>query len=109
MACGGRETKAIHVTEMPSADEIKKFSDAAQKMLHNLSFQARRAILLSTVEKIVGTPQQLQVHGYIPVKDHVEFKTSDRHGVNATRHPKTCQIPFEVCIALPPPRYERNI
>jgi site-specific DNA recombinase len=72
-------------------------------MLHNLSFQARRAILLNTVEKIVGTPRQLQVYGYISVKDHVEFKTIDRHGVSATRHAGTPLIPFELTIKLPPP------
>ena len=103
IASAKQETNAVHVTEMPRADEIKKFSDAARKMLHNLSFQARRAILLNTVEKIVGTPRLLQVHGYISVKDHVEFKTIDRHGVNATRHSGAPLIPFEFTIKLPPP------
>uniref|UniRef100_UPI000555E361 hypothetical protein n=1 Tax=Bradyrhizobium liaoningense TaxID=43992 RepID=UPI000555E361 len=88
IASAQQQTNASYVTEMPSADEIKQFSDAAQTALHNLSFQARRAILLNTVEKIVGTPQELQVHGYIPVKDHVEFKTSNRHGLNAGRLPQ---------------------
>ncbi|MGY3695036.1 site-specific DNA recombinase [Bradyrhizobium sp. USDA 3240] len=109
IASAQQESSAIDVTEMPSASEIREFSDAAQTMLHNLSFQARRAILLSTVEQVVGTPQQLQVHGYIPVKDHVEFKTSHRDGVSVTRHPKMCHVPFQFCIALPAPRYERNI
>ncbi|MCK1481011.1 recombinase family protein [Bradyrhizobium sp. 197] len=104
-----QETSAIEVTEMPSASEIKEFSDAAQKMLHNLSFQARRAILLNTVEKVVGTPEQLQVHGFIPVKDHVEFKTIHRHRLNAARHVNLAKIPFEFRIPLPPPRYERTI
>ncbi|BAR57702.1 DNA invertase [Bradyrhizobium diazoefficiens] len=103
IASAQQQTNAIYVTEMPSADEIKQFSDAAQTALHNLSFQARRAILLNTVEKIVGTPQELQVHGYIPVKDHVEFKTSNRHGLSATRHPDRPLIPFELTIKLPPP------
>jgi site-specific DNA recombinase len=103
IASAQQETNANHVTELPGADEIKEFSDAARKMLQNLSFQSRRAILLSTVEKIVGTPQQLQIYGYIPVKDHVEFKTSDRHGLSATRHSAPPLIPFEFTIKLPPP------
>lgn len=98
-----QETNTIHVTEMPSADELKKFSDAARKALHNLSFQARRGILLNTVEKIVGTPQQLQVYGYIPITDHIDVCSNHRHGVGAARHAELAKIPFELVIELPAP------
>lgn len=106
VASAQHETKAIDVTEMPSIDEINNFSAAARKTLHNLSFQARRAILLNTVEKIVGTPRQLQVQGYISVNDHVDFKTIHRHGQNTNQHH---HVPFEFRIELPTARSKRTI
>ncbi|UPT96013.1 recombinase family protein [Bradyrhizobium barranii subsp. apii] len=62
--------------EMPSDNEIKEFSEAARSTLQNLNFHARRAILVNTVEKIVGTQQKLDVYGCIPIRNHVELCSS---------------------------------
>ncbi|WLA73368.1 recombinase family protein [Bradyrhizobium diazoefficiens] len=90
---------------LPQKEELELFADEARNTLHNLSFSQKRAILLNTVDKIVGTPSELQIYGAIPIENHVEFKTSHRHGQDATRH----RIPFEFRIELPPPRTQRVI
>ncbi|OGN15130.1 MAG: hypothetical protein A3B99_01965 [Candidatus Yanofskybacteria bacterium RIFCSPHIGHO2_02_FULL_44_12b] len=74
-----QEAGRINVDDLPTKTETKIFAREAQKTLYNLNFEARRAIVLNTVEKVVGTQQQLQVYGYIPVTNHVKFKTSYRN------------------------------
>lgn len=116
IASAQQETKAICVNELPSAGEIKRFAEAAREMLHNLNFQARRAIVLSAVDRIVGTQQQLEIFGHIPVTTHVKVCSHYRHAVRANRHSDTGHygtlshkftplIPFEFTIILPPPNY----
>src|SRR3989344_7325198 len=68
-----------NASALPSRIEMRKFAGRAREKLHDLNFEAKRAIVVNTIEKIVGTQQQLQVYGYIPVINHVEFKTSHRH------------------------------
>ncbi|MCP1752004.1 hypothetical protein [Bradyrhizobium elkanii] len=63
---------------LPQKEELELFADEARNTLHNLSFSQKRAILLNTVDKIVGTPSELQIYGAIPIENHVEFKTSNR-------------------------------
>ncbi len=76
----GQEAGRINVAVLPTKTETNTFAREAQKTLHNLNFETRRAIVLNTVEKVVGTQQHLQVSGYIPLTlNHVEFKTSYRH------------------------------
>jgi len=104
-----QEAGRINVDDLPTKTETKIFAREAQKTLYNLNFEARRAIVLNTVEKVVGTQQQLQVYGYIPVTNHVKFKTSYRHGANTTRHLLSEQnaklVPFNFTIKLPAPDY----
>jgi site-specific DNA recombinase len=97
------EMNPVLVTKMPSHDELKEFTEAARKVLHNLNFQARRAILVNTVERVVGTQRQLQVYGHIPIKNHVEFQTIHRHSLNVPRHPDARLIPFDFVVKLPAP------
>jgi site-specific DNA recombinase len=103
IASAQQETKAISVNEMPSAGEIKRFAEAARKMLHHLNFQARRAIVLNAVDRIVATQRRLQIYGHIPVTTHVKFCSHHRHAANITRHVGTPLIPFEFKIELPSP------
>src|SRR5439155_17780707 len=93
---------AIQAISAPSVDKIKQFAASARRALSNLSFSSRRAIVLNAVEKIVATHNRLQVHGYIPITDHVEFHSNHRHSQNATRHHSSLRIPFELSIPLPP-------
>ena len=76
--------KQVNANVIPSKVEIKKFADEAVARLINLNFETKRAIVLNTIEKIVGSQQKLQVYGYIPIS-HVGYKTSDRNRGNAER------------------------
>lgn len=64
---------------LPEATTMETFAAEAKKALQALSFEQKRAIVLSVVDRIVGVPGQLQVYGYVPVEQHVEFKTSHRN------------------------------
>jgi site-specific DNA recombinase len=88
---------------LPQQEELERFADEARNTLHNLSFSQKRAILVNTVERIVGTPRQLRIYGSIPIKNHVEFRTEHRHRLYAPRHAATHRVPFEFQIKLPPP------
>ena len=66
---------------MPTENQVKIFSEEISETLENLSFEARQAIIRSTVGKIIGTQKQLQVSGSIPLSlyQNVVYKTNDRH------------------------------
>jgi site-specific DNA recombinase len=81
----GQEAGRINVDVLPTETETKIFAREAQKALHNLNFETRRTIVLNTIEKIIGTQQYLQVYGYIPVTNHVKYKTTDRNRGPAKR------------------------
>ncbi len=67
--------------ETPSEREMKSFATKAKKTLQDLSFSARRAIILNTVEKVVSDKNHLQVTGYLPLtnSNYVWFKTDHRN------------------------------
>ncbi len=106
---------------IPTQSELREFARRCEESLANLNFDEKRAIVLKTVEKVVTDQKELQVYGHIPVtssvnvftsdrygkdidqQNHVEFKTSDRHGQEAPRHMNSCAIPFEFTISLPAP------
>lgn len=74
------EASQNQVNELPSQHEIQTFAQKAKATLQGLNFAARRAIILNTVEKIIGTKQLLQVSGYIPLTNqNVEFNTIGRY------------------------------
>ena len=98
-----QQRQAMETDVPPTADDIERFANQARQKLHDLNFEQKRAIVLNTVEKIVGTQQQLQVFGYISIPDHVEFNTINRHSQCATRHFSPCRIPFDFMIKMPPP------
>ena len=87
----------------PSVDDIEQFASKAREGLSGLNFEQKRAIVMNTVDRVIGTQQGLQVLGYISIPDHVEFQTSDRHGLSATPHFSPRRIPFEFTIPMPPP------
>ena len=56
------------------------------RTIQNLSFEEKRAIVRDTVDKVIGTQQELLVSGEIPVNfPHVEYKTNYRYGGVAKR------------------------
>lgn len=64
---------------MPKPEEVEAFAAKAAIALKDLSFEAKRAIVISTVDKVIGTQEGLRVFGFVPVTNYVEYKTSDRH------------------------------
>jgi site-specific DNA recombinase len=101
-------TNAV-ANELPGPEQIKRFCAGVRGMISNLNFSERRAIVLNTVEKIVSTQKQLRVYGLLPITDHVNVCTEDRHGVGANRLTNLAKIPFEFLIPLPDPRTDRII
>src|SRR3989338_6278205 len=85
IATATREANQNQVNALPGQSEIQAFAEKAKLALQDLNFGAKRAILLNTVEKIIGTKQLLQVSGYIPLIQNVEYKTNDRHRWPAQR------------------------
>lgn len=75
-----QQENQIHATAMPSKDEIKSFVEESARVLSDLSFELKRAIVTNVIDKIVGTQQKLEVSGYIPLTpDYVGYKSSHRN------------------------------
>ncbi len=53
----------------PSQDEIVAFTLRATKALYNLDYEAKRKIILNTVDKVIGTQQKLEVYGFVPLTE----------------------------------------
>jgi site-specific DNA recombinase len=87
--------------------EIEALTVRAARALQDLNFEAKRAIVMNVIDKVVATQEVLEVHGFIPITDHVEFQTSNRDAANTTRHGRDNRsgksVPFELVIPLPPP------
>ena len=64
---------------LPNGSEIETYARKAAPVLQDLSFEQKRAIVLNTIEKIIGTQQQLQVCGYIPIVSHGWYETNNRY------------------------------
>lgn len=75
-----KERSEINAAQLPTKGEIRKYSRKAAKALNNLSFDLKRAIMMNVLDKIIGTQQTLEVHGYLPITpNHVEYKTIHRY------------------------------
>ena len=111
IATARRQSGGKQVREMPGKEEIEAFAEKAKAALENLTFQAKRAIVLNTIEKIIGTKHHLQVFGYIPITQNVELHTNDRYRQGATRHFYKAEdlelVPFRIEIGLPATQYRR--
>lgn len=105
--------EARRVTKEPGENEIREFARKASSALGNLNFATKRAIVLHTIDKVVGTKERLQVYGYIPIENHVEVFTNDRHRVNIPRHEfdelDAKVIPFSFEIDLPVNDYRSQV
>jgi site-specific DNA recombinase len=102
------ENSKVQAAPAPNKEEIERFAKQATKMLKDLSFESKRAIIRSTVEKIISTQKQLEVVGRIILKEnYVEYKTERGYCQDTIRHeyPEASlkSIPFSFIIKLPPP------
>ena len=78
------ETNKLQL-ETPDEQELKTFAAKAKKTLQDLKFEPKRAIILNTVEKIIGTKNHLQVIGYIPLNQNVREHSLHRNRWAAER------------------------
>jgi hypothetical protein len=76
------EKQQVNQYVLPDSEEIELFTQKAKEKLKNLNFEAKKAIVGTLVEKVVGNTEELVVSGYIPLEyleNHVSFITSYRN------------------------------
>jgi site-specific DNA recombinase len=76
------EKQQVNQYVLPDSKEIELFAQKAKEKLKNLNFEAKKAIVGTLVEKVVGNTEELVVSGYIPLQyleNHVSFITSHRN------------------------------
>ncbi|MDP3948610.1 MAG: recombinase family protein [bacterium] len=73
------ERRGINEAVLPKPHEVEVFCQENIRTLHGLNFEAKRVIVMDTVEKIIGSQQELKVSGYIPVENHVKLQTVHRN------------------------------
>ena len=96
----------INVT-MPTSSQIDAFVEKVKEYLPDLRFETRQIIVRKLIDKVVASQEEMSVNGYLPLEleeNYVKFKTSNRDGLNTTRH-----FPFKFQIKIPSPRYSREI
>lgn len=65
-------------TNLPNQDEIEAFAKESAEVLGALNFEKKRAIVMNIIDRIIGTKEELQVFGHLPVfniNNYVNFKT----------------------------------
>lgn len=70
---------------VPTNRQVEAFAAKAAGTLLDLNFEAKRAIVMNIVDRVIGTQKELQVYGFIPVTNYVEYKTSNRYCRSAKR------------------------
>lgn len=83
MAKTKQEENRFNSAIMPNQAEIKEFTKEAIKTLHNLNYEVKRAIMMSVLDKVIGTQQKLEVYGYLPITPNVKFQTISRNSGSA--------------------------
>jgi site-specific DNA recombinase len=74
-----QEQKERGGSSIPNENEIEEFAKDTSDMLKSFNFGAKREIMLSAIEKVVGNQNNLQVYGKIPIKNYYEYKTIHRN------------------------------
>lgn len=81
------EKQAEQIDEvMPTDDEIAMFANQATKYLADLSFEAKREIVLNVIDRIIATPDKLEVYGYLPINPRMQL-----HAINRNRWVTECR------------------
>jgi site-specific DNA recombinase len=79
------ENEEVNENELPKLDEVKAFAEKASQALKDLSFSAKKAIINNIIDKVVGTRENLQVYGCIPVTSNINVFTEYRNCRSAKR------------------------
>jgi site-specific DNA recombinase len=71
----------INATMMPNQEAIESFAREVVIKFKDLSFETRKAILINVVDRIIASPEKLQVYGHIPItiENYVAFFSSHRN------------------------------
>ncbi|MFH1385728.1 MAG: recombinase family protein [Patescibacteria group bacterium] len=81
-----RQENQISATAMPNENAIKSFAEESAEVLLDLSFKSKRAIIVNTVDQIIGTQQKLEVNGDIPItSNYFEHESIHRNRRPAKR------------------------
>lgn len=73
------ENEQTDENELPKIDKLKDFADKASLALIDLNFNAKKAIINNVIDKVVGTRENLQVYGYIPLTSNINVFTKYRN------------------------------
>lgn len=80
------EQKVEIEMEKPATEDLDVFAKEALGILGALKFNAKKAIVNRTIEKIISTQKDLQVYGFINLQQiYVEFFTENRHRGSSKR------------------------
>lgn len=84
------EVQKTDIIVTPDESQIYKFSEAAKSQLNDLSFEAKRRIILKVVDTIIGQQRLLRVRGYLPIllrkeDENVKFWSECRNSWLAKR------------------------
>lgn len=87
---------------IPDDKQLSEYAGKATESLKDLNFIEKREIVLSIIEKVVGTKEELTVTGLLPIKSpYVEYKTINRYGQDANQHLiGEKYVPFEFKIRI---------
>jgi site-specific DNA recombinase len=68
------------IKTFPELNQIEAFTQKTSKALSgNLSFDSKKAIIRNIIDRVVGTRENLQVYGYIPVESNINVFTINRN------------------------------
>ena len=78
-----------NTVNVPEPQQIDAFCKQAQKVLTTLSFKTKQEILRNVLDKVVANQEELQVYGYLPVREesYVEVCSINRNN-RSTQHRK---------------------
>lgn len=65
------QNEQVNAEALPRLDEIEVFAKKVSQVIKDLKSEAKKAIVRSIIDKVVGKRDQLQVYGYIPVDINV--------------------------------------
>ncbi len=73
------EIEQVSEKVLPAENQIELFAEKASQALKDLSFETKKSIVRSIIDKVVVTQSELQVYGYIPVKSYINVFTIHRN------------------------------
>lgn len=74
------ESQQGGIKTFPELNQIEAFTQKTSKALSgNLSFDSKKAIIRNVIDRVVGTRENLQVYGYIPVESNINVFTINRN------------------------------